>query len=244
MMTMKSKSKPKRTGRQGVFLLVLLGLLAIPAVVGAQKQSDEEEAREHYNQAEMYMKAGVYDLAITEYRKGYKLTPNAHGFLFNIGLAYEKMGDKTKAVESFEQYLEKEPKGKKAAEARARAVALRRAMESEQKAGDDKGRPDRGDASNKPPGEDGGKKPDKRVADGSQIDLRPSNDGFEERPISDTPAKGRSWTLITVGVAFIAAGLVADLSPDSGTNGKVDAVDFLPVGLYGLGALLLYRGVF
>jgi hypothetical protein len=63
---------------------------------------------------------------------------------------------------------------------------------------------------------------------------------------SSAPKKdeGVSWRMIGVGAGLVAAGLVADLVPGSGRNERLDALDFLPVGLYGVGGILLVVGVF
>jgi Tfp pilus assembly protein PilF len=96
-----------------------------PAVASAQ--SKKQEALEHFEQAEAYMKTKAYESAIQEYEAAYALVPKA-GFLFNIGLAYEAWGKADKALEYYESYLKKEPKGRAATEARARAEALRNAV--------------------------------------------------------------------------------------------------------------------
>lgn len=216
---------------------MIVVFLALPATAFGQDKT--EKAREHFKQAEMYMKAEVYDLAVKEYRKGYKLAPESHGFLFNIALAYQKMGRKDKALAAFEKYLERDPDGKKSAEARARAVALRRAIEADEKAAEkDRERRQERDEEAEDPG------PDERVADRT-TDLL-TEDGLRDDEGADgiEPESGRSWRMIALGAAIIAAGVAADLSPDSSSNDQLDALDFLPVGLYGVGALLVYRGAF
>ena len=226
----------RRTMTRSRMALLIVLFLALPAT--AYGQDKAEKAHAHYDQAENYMKAEVYDLAIKEYRKGYKLMPEAHGFLFNIALAYQKWGRKDKALAAFEKYLERDPEGKKAAEARARAVALKRAIEAEEKEAEDRKREqDEGD-SGKEEEEEGR---EDRVADRTGDIL--NEDELRDDEVAE-PRAGRSWGMIALGAAIIAAGVAADLSPDTSSNGSVDALDFLPVGLYGVGALLVYRGAF
>lgn len=65
-----------------------------------------------------------------------------------------------------------------------------------------------------------------------------------EQPLEPAPPKRfkRGW--IVVGGALLLSGLVADLAAPNGDNGKLDASDFAPVALYGLGATAVLSGVF
>lgn len=233
--------------RHGFAIALVLVLCAVSRNAGAQNADNEKKSREHVEQAEMYMKAKVYDLAIEEYKKGYELVPRAHGFLFNIGLAYEQMGDKEKAIAAFEQYVQLLPKGSKAPEARARMVALRRALE-EEKAQQQQAATDPGNTqtavtdSRLPPPSSGadlsGQSPGRTI---TQPDGIVNN---TPGPV-DTPAKsGRSWARIALGASLIAAGVLADRVPARSRNGELEALDFLPVGLYGLGTMFVIQGAF
>ncbi|MCG8420046.1 MAG: tetratricopeptide repeat protein [Proteobacteria bacterium] len=247
------------------FPIALLVVL-LPAVGAAEDRGEAKKAREHYQQAEMYMKAKVYDLAVTEYRKGYELAPQAHGFLFNIGLAYERMGDNENALAAFEKYLQRVPRGKKTAEARARSVALRRAIAAAQKntpAQNERGSkktvskrkdragigPDRAQNNDRATTDDRDKSDrtkNKKLRAADQTDMGRIDRGRSGPEPSDPPVatRRRSWTLIAIGAALIAAGVVADVGPDSSSNDELDTMDFVPVGLYGAGALLMFRGTF
>lgn len=109
--------------------VLLVGLLTVSHGF-AQPENARYKALTHFRQAQAYMKAEAYEAAVKEYQAAYEAVPKA-GFLFNIGLAYEKAGEKRKAVENFRRYLELEPNGKVAEEAQARAVALEALIEKE-----------------------------------------------------------------------------------------------------------------
>ncbi len=108
-----------------LFLLVLLVGSAL-----AQSPEENEKALKHFEQAEAYMRVEAFAEAITEYEAAYA-TVAKPGFLFNIGLAHERNGNKTEAREHYRRYLELEPDGKKNVEARARGLALERESEVE-----------------------------------------------------------------------------------------------------------------
>jgi tetratricopeptide (TPR) repeat protein len=55
---------------------------------------------------------------------------------------------------------------------------------------------------------------------------------------------GVNWLWVGAGAAALAVGVAADLLPDTGSNGTLDATDFVPAGLYAVGAGLMFVGVF
>lgn len=103
----------------------LLPVLAVVTLLAGTARA-EPTAEEHFQQGEMYMQAGVYDKAVQEYEASYKLAPTAHLLVFNVGLAYDKWGKRKPALEQLKSYLEKDPQGAKAAEAKARITRLER----------------------------------------------------------------------------------------------------------------------
>jgi hypothetical protein len=46
------------------------------------------------------------------------------------------------------------------------------------------------------------------------------------------------WPLVLGGVGIVGVGVVVDAVPPSGRNHQVDALDFVPVGLYVAGAVV------
>jgi tetratricopeptide (TPR) repeat protein len=99
--------------------------LAWSSVALAQSRKDRRKALAHYKQGEAYMKVEAFDKAVEEYLAAYAIVPKA-GFLFNIGLAYQKAKDKKKALEYFRRYLKEDPRGVAREEAKAYATVLER----------------------------------------------------------------------------------------------------------------------
>ena len=61
---------------------------------------------------------------------------------------------------------------------------------------------------------------------------------------AEKKSSGARWTWIAAGAAMIGAGVAVDLIPDSSSNGELDALDFAPVALYGIGIGLGVMGTF
>lgn len=83
---------------------------------------------------------------------------------------------------------------------------------------------------------------DKAAEDERNRRLRESLTGPTEAPAVPRYTFKRGW--IVVGGAMILTGVVADLAAPNGDNGKLDASDFAPIALYGLGSAAVLRGVF
>jgi tetratricopeptide (TPR) repeat protein len=190
-------------------------VLLVIVATSALADDARKKAQKHFEQAEAYMKVDVYDKAIDEYRAAYALVPDAHGFLFNIGLAAEKMGNAALAIESYHAYLDRDPKGMKITEARARVTALERRAKPEEP----------------PPTPEPEEKP--------LVEITP------EEPIVVPKKKSKNRPLwYGVAAGALAAGLTLDLVPDSASNGKLDALDFAPAVLYAGGAVFAIYGTF
>ena len=235
---MAKRSTHSRT-RATSFVGALFALALLLDTSHADADTDKVKAREHFEQAEMFMNTGVYDEAIKEYERAYEFAPTAHGFLFNIGLAYEKWGKLRKAVDFYADYLEEKPSGKKAKEAKARMIAIERKLELEEP----KAKPEP-----KPKKKTEPRKPTLDVSEDMPAKKKPRPDLVIEEPTPERPpGNGRSageWAMIGVGAALLAGGIVFDLSPESSRNGVFDGQDVVPVGLYAAGAGLLIVGIF
>ena len=80
-------------------------------------------AKAHYKQGRAYQEAGELLRAADEFKAAYALDPRAE-LLFNIAQAYRLAGDKPDAVDYFKRYLEAQPAGKGADEARVLVAEL------------------------------------------------------------------------------------------------------------------------
>lgn len=69
--------------------------------------ADIEGAKGAHKAAEAHYNKGRYDRAIAAWLDAYNFDCTAHRLLLNIGNAYEKLGDRPKAIEAFEIYLER-----------------------------------------------------------------------------------------------------------------------------------------
>jgi hypothetical protein len=128
--------------------------------------------------------------------------------------AYAKAPDLPKARTALLAYLEKVPLGPKSDEIRGKVADLTRQI-------------DKADAD---------ARERQRLADEA---IRKQAD----KPVKP-PKKTYKRGWIVVGGALLLTGLVADLAPPNGDNGKLDASDFAPVALYGLGATAVLSGIF
>ncbi len=111
-------------------LLALACGLAVAGAPGVSQADDRQRADEHHEQASAFFRVEAYEDAIEEWKASYDLYPNPNR-LFNIGRAYEELGDKDEAVRYYREYVEEDPRGQAVSEANARAVSLERQLESQ-----------------------------------------------------------------------------------------------------------------
>jgi tetratricopeptide (TPR) repeat protein len=99
------------------FIAIFTTALVCSAVVQADDGDAKKQARAHFIAGTAFYDAGSYDRAISEYRAAYKILP-LPGLLFNLGQAYRLHGDFVEARDSYQRYLDTEPTGAIADEAR------------------------------------------------------------------------------------------------------------------------------
>ncbi|HEY8147010.1 MAG TPA: tetratricopeptide repeat protein [Kofleriaceae bacterium] len=103
-----------------------LVLVALGGAAGAQPKPDDKaqaEARAHYLAARAHHEHGEYQRAAAEYLQAFALFPDPE-LLFNVGQVYRLAGDHELAAAYYRRYLELEPEGRAAPEARRHLDAL------------------------------------------------------------------------------------------------------------------------
>jgi len=105
--------------------LVILLVCATPAF--AQKMDD---ARQHFKAGKTLQDAGKFAEAADEYQAAYDLDPRP-AMLFNIAQAHRLAGHKQLAVDFYKRYLQAQPDGAGAREARQWTAELTRQLEAE-----------------------------------------------------------------------------------------------------------------
>lgn len=85
-------------------VLLLLGLLAVPATGAAQEPTQQEmqQAMGHFEKGAEWYAQGEYAKAVVEFIRGNSITPNAM-FLYNISLCYERLGKLDDALSAGEK---------------------------------------------------------------------------------------------------------------------------------------------
>jgi hypothetical protein len=89
-------------------LLAALAVVLAPVAVRAQPTDTVTQARQHFQSGKQLFDAGDYRGSIREFEAANKLAP-APLLLFNIGLAYERLGEAGPALQYFKAYLEQMP---------------------------------------------------------------------------------------------------------------------------------------
>ena len=106
--------------------------LAIVCVLAASAAADSnvEQGRGHFKQGKAFQDAGAFERAAEEYKLAYEADPRPE-MLFNIAQAYRLAKLKEQALDYFRQYLEKQPNGAGADEARKHVVTLTKEIDED-----------------------------------------------------------------------------------------------------------------
>jgi tetratricopeptide (TPR) repeat protein len=118
-----------------VCFLIILAWATPRAGIAQPSQRDRERAATHYQRGTEYFKQGDYELALGEYQRAHELAPTPL-LLFNIGLVQRARGDHEAALAAFRAFLDQQPDGAIANEAREylrelEAIAQAQARERE-----------------------------------------------------------------------------------------------------------------
>jgi tetratricopeptide (TPR) repeat protein len=186
-----------------------------------RKAADAETERKRLaatariKQAEAYAQASAWVSAGQEYTAATEVDGDpAH--LLAAAEAFRKAPDESKARAAYLAYLDKVPVGPRSDEIRGKVAELSRSIEKAE--ADERERQRKlQEATGRPVVIEAPKKPPRKTSK-------------------------RGW--IVVGGTLLLTGLVADLVPPNGDNGKLDGSDFVAPVLYLLGAGAVLRGVF
>jgi tetratricopeptide (TPR) repeat protein len=111
-----------------VVLVLALALLGAPAWTAPQKAADDEKttaAKRFYETGILLYDRGEFVDAAREFERAYQEQPRPP-LLYNIASAYDKGGERKKAVDNYRKYVALMPSSPEVAEARARADVLER----------------------------------------------------------------------------------------------------------------------
>ncbi len=115
---------PHKPARQLMACFATLAMLVAPlALQHASAQPNRDQARQHYANGKHYFAKKKYRLAISEFQTANKLAPSPVLF-FNIGLAYDHLGDKGAALKNYRDYLRGVPKAANRAQVQAKINRL------------------------------------------------------------------------------------------------------------------------
>ena len=102
-------------------------LLAAPGPLGAQ--SDDENARIHFESGAAYLKQSDNENALREFQAAYSLSKRPT-LLLNIANVYERMGKPKEAVDTLTKYLDEDPKTPDRMTVETRITNLKKRLEA------------------------------------------------------------------------------------------------------------------
>jgi tetratricopeptide (TPR) repeat protein len=113
-------------------LALVLMLVALPARAEAPLGEKErtERARAHFEMGRAHFNLGEYEAAVREFEEGYRLRPQPL-FLYNLGNAARRAGQKKKALEMFRRYLAERPDAPERREVLQRIDELQKELAAE-----------------------------------------------------------------------------------------------------------------
>src|SRR5688500_14792141 len=97
---------------------------AVEEALPPTQENPMEVAREHMERGQALNQAGRFIESAEEFLRAYEAQPFA-AFLYNAGVAYEKVGDPGRAADYFSRYLSADPQADDASATTARIERLR-----------------------------------------------------------------------------------------------------------------------
>jgi tetratricopeptide (TPR) repeat protein len=114
-------------GRRVLALGLCTALLSGSLSLGAQ--SDDENARRHFESGAAYLQQSDYENALREFQAAYGLSKRPP-LLLNIAVVYERMGKLQEAVDTLTKYLEEDPKSPERTTLETRIANLKKRIEA------------------------------------------------------------------------------------------------------------------
>jgi hypothetical protein len=119
----------RRLGRCRPTLALGLCTALLGAVLPAGAQTDDENARIHFEAGASYLKQSDNESALREFQAAYSLSKRP-ALLLNIANVYERMGKPKEAVDALGKYLEEDPKTADRTTVETRIANLKKRAES------------------------------------------------------------------------------------------------------------------
>jgi tetratricopeptide (TPR) repeat protein len=119
-------TRPARLAPCVGWLVLVAVALSAPAALADRR----DDAKKHFQAGKKHHDAGEWDKAVEDYLAAYQLDPSP-AFLFNLGQVYRLKGDREKAVEYYQRYLEAAPDAKGSEEARTYATKLQAELDAQ-----------------------------------------------------------------------------------------------------------------
>jgi hypothetical protein len=123
--------KGRWRGRRVLAWGLCTALLSGSFPLGAQ--SDDENARRHFESGAAYLQQSDYENALREFQAAYGLSKRPP-LLLNIAIVYERMGKLQEAVDTLTKYLEEDPKSPERTTLETRIANLKKRIEATAKA--------------------------------------------------------------------------------------------------------------
>lgn len=122
--------RTERGHRCGRWLAAALCTAVLAAQVPAFAQSDDENARLHFESGAAYFKESDYDGALREFTAAYGLSKRPE-LLLNIASVYERMGKLEQTIDALEKYLKAKPDAQDKTTIETRIANLKKRLASE-----------------------------------------------------------------------------------------------------------------
>jgi tetratricopeptide (TPR) repeat protein len=137
-------------------ILALVAVVALMALLPRAADADDQDvARAHFVTGRSYYEQKRYAEALNEFQEAYRLSKRA-GFLYNIAVCHEQLGDLDAAQSAFERYLVSVKDASERAEVEARIEHIQARRAAARSGGEPAGAGAPGHAATRPAGNGSG----------------------------------------------------------------------------------------